>query len=84
MRWCVAKIRRFIFGKADGGQTRTNESVWRGLGTDAYIFVSDINSLHAEFLDAGLAIVEGPTKRIYDRVEITIRDCNGFQLVFGE
>lgn len=72
------------FGKADGERMQTNENVRRGLGTDAYIFVSDINSLHAELLNAGVEIVEGPIKRIYDCVEITVKDCNGFQLVFGE
>lgn len=72
------------FGKSDGDQTQTNEDVRHGLGTDAYIFVSDINELLTEFLAAGVEIVEGPIKRIYDCVEITIRDCNGFQLVFGE
>ncbi len=72
------------FARADGERTQMNEDVRRGLGTDAYIFVSDINSVHAEFLAAGVEIVEGPIKRIYDCVEITIKDCNGFQLVFGE
>jgi hypothetical protein len=72
------------FGKADGERTQRNEDVRRGLGTDAYIFVSDINSLHAELSGRGVEIVEGPIKRIYDCVEITIRDCNGFQIVFGQ
>lgn len=72
------------FGKADGERTQMNEGVRRGLGTDAYIFVSDINSLHTELVDGGVDIVEGPIKRLYDCVEITIKDCNGFQLVFGE
>ena len=71
-------------GKADGDGVKLNESVRRGLGTDAYIFVSDINALHQEFMDRGVEIVEGPIRRIYDCVEITIRDSNGFQLVFGK
>ena len=71
-------------GKADGDKTQVNEDVRRGLGTDAYIFVSDINALHQELLENGVEIVEGPIKRVYNCVEITIKDCNGFQLVFGE
>ncbi len=71
-------------GKSDKGEIQTNESVRRGLGTDAYIFVSDINALYRELVESGVEIVEGPIKRIYDCVEITIKDCNGFQLVFGE
>ena len=71
-------------GKADGDKPQVNEDVRRGLGTDAYIFVSDINALHQELLENGVEIVEGPIKRVYNCVEITIKDCNGFQLVFGE
>ena len=71
------------FGKADGDKTQVNNDVRRGLGNDAYIFVSDINALHAELLENGVEIIEGPIKRVYDCVEITIKDCNGFQLVFG-
>ena len=72
------------FGKADGNITQVNEDVRKGLGLDAYIFVSDINALHLELLANGVEIAEGPIKRIYDCVEIKIKDCNGFQLVFGE
>lgn len=71
-------------GKADGEKIQTNEQVRRGLGTDAYIFVSDIDALFAELTANGVEIVEGPIKRIYNCVEITIKDCNGFQIVFGE
>ena len=72
-------------GKADkGAEMRSNQSIRKGLGTDAYIFVSDIQALHAEFLKQGADIVEGPVRRVYNCVEITIKDCNGFQLVFGE
>jgi hypothetical protein len=72
------------FGKSDKGEMQVNESVRHGLGTDAYIFVNGIEALHRELLANGVEIVEGPIKRIYDCVEITVRDCNGFQLVFGE
>ena len=63
---------------------QVNETVRKGLGIDAYIFVSDINALHEEFIERGVEIAEGPIQRIYNCVEITIKDCNGFQLVFGE
>ena len=72
------------FGKADAEKVQMNEMVRRGLGTDAYIFVSDINELYREFVENGVEITEGPIKRIYDCVEVTVRDCNGFQLVFGK
>jgi catechol 2,3-dioxygenase-like lactoylglutathione lyase family enzyme len=72
------------FGKADSGSVQMNEMVRRGLGTDAYIFVTDVNALYNEFVERGVEIIEGPIKRIYECIEITVKDCNGFQLVFGE
>ena len=72
------------FGKADGDKIQVNESVRKGLGSDAYIFVSDVQKLYEEFLTNGANITEGPIKRIYNCTEITVKDCNGFQLVFGE
>lgn len=72
------------FGKADGTKTRANEEVRKGLGTDVYVFVDDVHALYEELSAKGVEIVEGPIKRIYDCTEITIKDCNGFQLVFGE
>jgi catechol 2,3-dioxygenase-like lactoylglutathione lyase family enzyme len=72
------------FGKADSGAVQVNETVRRGLGTDAYIFVTDVNALFAEFTEKGVDIIDGPIKRVYNCTEITVRDCNGFTLVFGE
>lgn len=72
------------FGKAEGNGMKVNESVRRGLGHDAYIIVSDIDALHNEFVRSGVNIIEGPIKRVYGSTEITINDCNDFQLVFGD
>jgi catechol 2,3-dioxygenase-like lactoylglutathione lyase family enzyme len=73
------------FGKIDeGGEMRFNEAVRKGLGSDVYIFVSDVQALYEEFVARGVQVVEGPIKRIYNCTEITVKDCNGFQLVFGE
>src|SRR5262245_1444329 len=60
------------FGKIDeGSEMRFNEAVRRGLGSDVYIFVSDIQALYEEFLERGVHVVEGPIKRIYNCTEIT-------------
>ncbi|MFL6467130.1 MAG: VOC family protein [Pyrinomonadaceae bacterium] len=72
------------FGKADTESIQVNETVRRGMGTDAYIFVTDVNAIYEEFKERSVEIVEGPIKRIYECTEITVKDCNGFQLVFGE
>ena len=72
------------FGKADGDKIQVNESVRKGLGTDTYIWVSDIGQLFAEFSEKNVEIVEGPVTRVYGSTEVVIKDCNGFQLVFGD
>ena len=72
------------FGKADSEAIQVNETVRKGLGSDVYVFVSDVNALYHEFAEKGVEITEGPVKRIYECIEITVKDCNGFQLVFGE
>lgn len=71
------------FGKADTDRLQLNEAVRRGLGTDVYIWVSDINALFEELSAKNVEIVEGPVKRIYDCTEVVVKDCNGFQLVFA-
>jgi len=72
------------FGKSDKGEVKVNESVRRGLGTDAYIFISDVISLFDELRARRVNIVDGPTERPYGRTEITVVDEDGYQIVFGE
>ena len=73
------------FGKADEDSSlQKNETIRRGLGTDVYIWVSDIEAMFEELSAKNVQIVEGPVRRIYECVEIVIKDCNGFQLVFAE
>lgn len=72
------------FGKADEGATvQVNETLRKGLGNDLYIWVSDINAMFEELSAKNVEIVEGPVKRIYESVEVVVKDCNGFQLVFA-
>jgi hypothetical protein len=72
------------FGKADeGSSVQVNETLRRGLGNDLYIWVSDIDSMFDELSTKNVQILEGPVRRVYDCVEIVIKDCNGFQIVFG-
>ena len=68
----------------DGAEMQFNEKLRKGLGSDVYIFVDDVHALYDEFRSRGAEITEGPIKRIYNCTEITVKDCNGFQLVFGE
>ena len=72
------------FGKSDRGEIKVNDFVRKGLGTDAYIFISDVIGLHEELSTLGANIVEGPVERPYGRTEITVVDDDGYQSVFGE
>ena len=73
------------FGKVESDVVvPSKESLRPGLGIEAYIWVSDIQSLYEEYRDAGVEIVEGPVKRVYGSTEIVIRDCNGSTIAFGD
>jgi hypothetical protein len=75
----------FHLGRIDEGkEMRVNTEIRRGIGHDAYIITNDIQALFEEFSAKGVNIVEGPVHRIYDRIELVVKDCNGFQLVFGQ
>ena len=71
------------FGKGDTEQVQRNEAVRKGVGSDVYVWVDDIDELYRELSDRDVDIVEGPVKRIYNCTEVTIRDINGFLIVFG-
>jgi len=70
------------FGKADAEPQRSNLEL-RKISSDAYIWVADVEALFQELKASGADIIEGPTRRIYDCVEMEVRDCNGFKLVFS-
>jgi len=45
--------------------------------------VKDVQTLYDEFTAAGVTMYP-PIRRIYERTEIEITDCDGHKLVFGE
>ncbi len=71
------------FGKADGDPQPSNLQ-FREISSDAYVWVDDVEALYEEFNASGADVIEGPTRRIYDCVEMEVRDCNGFKLVFSQ
>lgn len=72
------------FGKADGRGVSKSSTEFRRVGFDAYIWVDDIHGLFEELKAAGANVVEGPVKRVYESTEVTVKDCNGFTIVFGD
>ena len=70
-----------FFNRANGGTPRTG----RAHGAyDAYLRVVGVEALAAELRGRGAEIIEGPVRRVYDSLELVVRDCNGLVLAFGE
>ena len=71
------------FGKADAEPQRSNLEL-RKISSDAYIWVNDVEALFQELTASGADIIDGPIRRIYNCLELEVRDCNGFKLVFSQ
>ena len=73
----------FHFGMADSEPQRTNVEL-RKISSDAYIWVTDVDALFEELTASGADIIAGPIHQVYDCIELEVRDCNGFKLVFSQ
>ena len=72
------------FGRVDPGVSVAPNRKRREEALDAYIWVSDVDALHAELKAKGAKIVEGPVLRFYKCYELVVEDANGFCLVFAK
>jgi catechol 2,3-dioxygenase-like lactoylglutathione lyase family enzyme len=50
---------------------------------DLYIYVDDVDALHAEFQERGAELIQAPTIQGYGCYEIRVRDPDGYVLAFG-
>jgi predicted enzyme related to lactoylglutathione lyase len=67
---------------ADPELIRPGES--QGGTWDAFFWVDDADSLHAELVARGATVVYGPTlQEAYGMREFAVRDCDGHVLGFG-
>lgn len=71
------------FGLGDSDRVHTNESIRCG-STEAWVLVNGIQDLYEELIGRGVEVPYPPTRRVYERTEIEITDCDGHKLVFGE
>ena len=55
-----------------------------GASWSAYIYVTDANALHAEFVDAGATIHREPMDRFYGCRDFETTDPDGHRLCFGQ
>ena len=71
------------FGKADAGALPSPNIARRNMGLDAYIWVNDLDPLHAELKSRGAKILEAPVLRVYKCYEMVVEDNFGFRLCFS-
>jgi uncharacterized glyoxalase superfamily protein PhnB len=51
---------------------------------DVYIWVDDVEAVHAELVERGANILHAPTDRPWGMREIRVRELNGYVLGIGE
>jgi hypothetical protein len=71
------------FGKTDEGSAPSPNAIRHRIAVDAYIWVNDLDALHAELKSRGAKIVEPPTLRAYNCYEMVVEDSFGFRLAFS-
>ncbi|HZP47994.1 MAG TPA: VOC family protein [Vicinamibacterales bacterium] len=80
----VARDRAEIhFGKADPGAGPSPNGGRRKISSDAYIWTTDLDGLHAELVANGANVVEKPSMRVYRCYEMAVEDPFGYRLVFS-
>ncbi len=71
------------FGKSDDGALPSPNVTRRSIAIDAYIWVNDLDALHAELQGRGAKILEPPVLRVYKCYEMVVEDNFGFRLCFS-
>jgi uncharacterized glyoxalase superfamily protein PhnB len=71
------------FGKAESGALPSPNVVRRSISVDAYVWVNDLDALHAELKARGAKIIEAPMLRAYNCYEMVVEDNFGFRLCFS-
>ena len=71
------------FARLRGAEPRPNSVAVPPDMFDAYFWVEDVDSLHAEVVERGAEIVHGPVDQEYGLREFRVRDPDGYILAFG-
>src|SRR5215467_9806091 len=71
------------FGKLDEGAAPAPNIRRREGSIDAYIWITDLDPLHAELQRRGAKIVQPPCLQVYQSYEMVVEDHLGFRLAFG-
>jgi predicted lactoylglutathione lyase len=80
-RQSVSVMLRQVPSASKPAQTTNTDKLAEAL--DLYIWVSDVASLHKEYVTNGATIINPPEAE-GDRLEMLVADNNGYVLCFGE
>jgi catechol 2,3-dioxygenase-like lactoylglutathione lyase family enzyme len=72
------------FACFEGAGPRPNSEVVPPDMFDVYIYVDDVEALHAELVERGADLLHGPVEQGYGLREIRARDPHGYVLAFGQ
>jgi catechol 2,3-dioxygenase-like lactoylglutathione lyase family enzyme len=72
------------FARFDGAHPRPNSVAAPPDMFDAYVYVDDVEGLHAELVGRRAEVVHGPVDQGYGLREFRIRDPDGYILAFGQ
>ena len=67
-----------------GGVYAIVERAGSGYERELYLYVDDVDALHAEFQQSGAKIVHAPRIAPYGIREMEVEDLNGYRLTFGQ
>lgn len=78
---CRDAVQLMLSSKGDGARpNRTyDRHAW-----DAYVYVCDADTLHAECVARGADVVSPPTDQVYGCREFEVRDPDGHVICFGQ
>jgi catechol 2,3-dioxygenase-like lactoylglutathione lyase family enzyme len=71
------------FGRVDDGEVVAPNRKRREEALEAYVWVDDVDALHAELKSKAAKILEGPVLRFHKCYELVVEDLNGYVLVFA-
>jgi catechol 2,3-dioxygenase-like lactoylglutathione lyase family enzyme len=72
------------FACSEGVTPRPNSEVVPPDMFDVYVYVDDVEGLHAELVEREANVLHGPVDQGYGLREIRVRDPHGYILAFGK
>jgi predicted enzyme related to lactoylglutathione lyase len=72
------------FARFEGVAPRPNSEVAPPDMFDIYFYVEDVDAFHAELVERGADVVQGPIDQGYGLRDFRVRDPHGYVLAFGK